>query len=163
MDSSTPDLPSITNSQILFKLMPIEWVMPSNLLILHCSLLLLPSIFPSIRVFSNESALHIRWPKYWSCSFNISRSNEYYIHYIYSYIKDYTCVCVEEIGKILLSCPVMHMDRPLSRNWSHPGKNKTILKIKKKVKIGSRMYCTIWGIYSIFCNNCRWRVTFKII
>ena len=51
--------------------------MPSNHLILYCSLLLLPSIFPSIRVFSNESALHIRWPKYWSFSFNISPSNEY--------------------------------------------------------------------------------------
>ena len=52
-------------------------VMPSNHLILYCPLLLLPSIFPSIRVFSNESALHIRWPKYWSFSFNISPSNEY--------------------------------------------------------------------------------------
>ena len=51
--------------------------MPSNHLILHCPLLLLPSIFPSIRVFSNESALHIRWPKYWSFSFNISSSNEH--------------------------------------------------------------------------------------
>ena len=57
--------------------MSIESVMPSNHLILCRSLLLLPSIFPSIRVFSNESALHIRWPKYWSFSFNISPSNEY--------------------------------------------------------------------------------------
>ena len=57
--------------------MSIESVMPSNHLILCCSLLLLPSIFPSIRVFSNESALHIRWPKYWSFSFNISPSNEH--------------------------------------------------------------------------------------
>ena len=57
--------------------MSIESVMPSNHLILCCPLLLLPSIFPSIRVFSNESALHIRWPKYWSFSFNISPSNEY--------------------------------------------------------------------------------------
>ena len=55
----------------------IELVMPSNHLILCCPLLLLPSIFPSIRVFSNESALHIRWPKYWSFSFNISPSNEH--------------------------------------------------------------------------------------
>ena len=55
----------------------IESVMPSNHLILCCPLLLLPSIFPSIRVFSNESALHIRWPKYWSFSFNISPSNEH--------------------------------------------------------------------------------------
>ena len=57
--------------------MSIELVMPSNHLILCCPLLLLPSIFPSIRVFSNESVLHIRWPKYWSFSFNISLSNEY--------------------------------------------------------------------------------------
>ena len=68
---------SITNSQSLLKLMSIESVMPSNHLILCHSLLLLPSIFPSIRVFSNESALHIRWPKYWSFSFNISPSNEH--------------------------------------------------------------------------------------
>ena len=68
---------SITNSQSLPKLTSIESVMPSNHLILCCPLLLLPSIFPSIRVFSNESALRIRWPKYWSFSFNISSSNEY--------------------------------------------------------------------------------------
>ena len=68
---------SITNSWSLPKLMSIESVMPSNHLILYHSLLLLPSIFPSIRVFSNESALHIRWPKYWSFSFNISPSNEH--------------------------------------------------------------------------------------
>ena len=68
---------SITNSQSSPRLMSIESVMPSNLLILCRPLLLLPSIFPSIRVLSNESALHIRWPKYWSFSFNISPSNEY--------------------------------------------------------------------------------------
>ena len=68
---------SVTNSQSLLKLMSIESVMPSNHLILCRPLLLLPSIFPSIRVFSNESALRIRWPKYWSFSFNISPSNEY--------------------------------------------------------------------------------------
>ena len=68
---------SITNSWSLFKLLSIEAVMPSNHLILCCPLLLLPSIFPSIRVFSNESALHIRWPKYWSFSFNIIPSNEH--------------------------------------------------------------------------------------
>ena len=69
--------PSITSSQSLLKLMSIESVMPSNHLILCCPLLLLPSIFPSIRVFSNESVLCIRWPKYWSFSFNISPSNDY--------------------------------------------------------------------------------------
>ena len=68
---------SITNSQSLLKLLSIELVMPSNHLILCHSLLLPPSIFPSIRVFSNESALRIRWPKYWSFSFNISPSNEH--------------------------------------------------------------------------------------
>ena len=68
---------SIINSQSLLKLMSIELVMPSNHLILCCPLLLLPSIFPSIGVFSNESVLCIRWPKYWSVSFSISPSNEY--------------------------------------------------------------------------------------
>ena len=68
---------SITNSWSLHKLMSIKSVMPSNHLILYRPLLLLPSIFPSTRVFSNESVLHIRWPNYWSFSFNISPSNEH--------------------------------------------------------------------------------------
>ena len=68
---------SITNSWSLLKPMSIESMMPSNHLILCHPLLLLPSIFPSTRVFSNESALHIRWPKYWSFSFNISPTNEH--------------------------------------------------------------------------------------
>ena len=68
---------SITNSRSSLKLMSIESVMPSSHLILCHPLLLLPSVFPSIRVFSSESALHIRWPKYWSFSFSISPSNEY--------------------------------------------------------------------------------------
>ena len=68
---------SITNSQNLLKLMPIESVMPSNHLILCHPLLLPSSIFPSIRIFSNESVLCIRWPKYWSFSFNISPSSEH--------------------------------------------------------------------------------------
>ena len=68
---------SITNSQSLLKLMCIESVMPSNHLFLCCPLLLLPSVFPSTRVFTNESVLQIRWPKYWSFSFNISPSNDY--------------------------------------------------------------------------------------
>ena len=68
---------SFTISQSLLKLMSIESMMPSNHLILCCPLLLPPSIFPSIRVFSSESGLHIRWPKYWSFSFNISPSDEY--------------------------------------------------------------------------------------
>ena len=68
---------SITNSRRPPKPMSIVSVMPSSHLILYCPLLLLPSIFPSIRVFSNESALRIMWPKYWSFSFNISPSNEH--------------------------------------------------------------------------------------
>ena len=68
---------SITNSRSPPKAMSIESVMPSNHLILCCPLLLLPSIFPSIRVFSNESALRIRWPKYWSFSFNIGSSDKH--------------------------------------------------------------------------------------
>ena len=68
---------SIANSGSLLTLMSIESVMPSNHLILCRPLLLPPSIFPSIRVFSNESTLHIRWPKYWSFSFNISSTNEH--------------------------------------------------------------------------------------
>ena len=68
---------SITNSRSLLKLMSIKSVMSSNHLILCHPFLLLPSIFPSIRVFSNESALHMRWPKYWSFSFSISPSNEH--------------------------------------------------------------------------------------
>ena len=68
---------SITNSRSLLKLMSIESVMPSNHLVPCHPLLLLPSIFPSIRVFSNESVLHIRWPKYWSFSFNTSPSKEH--------------------------------------------------------------------------------------
>ena len=68
---------AIISSQVLLKLMSIKSVMPFNHLILCCPLLFLPSIFPSIKVFSNESVLHIRWPKYWSFSFSISLSNEY--------------------------------------------------------------------------------------
>ena len=68
---------SITNSWSLAKFMSIESVMPSNHLMLCCPLLLLPSIFPSSRIFSNESVLHIRWPKYWSFNLSISPSNEY--------------------------------------------------------------------------------------
>ena len=68
---------SITNSWSLLKLLFIESVTPSNHLILCCPLLLPPSIFPGIRLFSNEPVLHIRWPKYWSFSFNISPSSEY--------------------------------------------------------------------------------------
>ena len=75
---STPGFPvHLSSSQSLLKLLPTKLVMPSNHLILCCPFLLLPSIFPSIRVFSNESTLCMRWPKYWSFSFSISPSNEH--------------------------------------------------------------------------------------
>ena len=77
MNCSMPGFLSFTISQSLLKLMSIELVMPSNHLILCCPLLLLSSIFPSIRVFSNELVLCIRWPKYWSFSFSITASNEH--------------------------------------------------------------------------------------
>ena len=77
MDCSTPGFPVLHYLQSLLKLMSIESVMTSNHRILCHSLLLLPSIFPSIRIFSNESVFRIRWPKYWSFSFNISPFNEY--------------------------------------------------------------------------------------
>ena len=77
MDCSTPGFPVHHQLSSLLKLMSIKLVMPSNHLILYRPLLLPPSIFPSIRVFSNESVLCIRWPKYWSFSFSISASNEY--------------------------------------------------------------------------------------
>ena len=77
MDCRTPGFPAITNSRSLLKLMSIELVMPSNHLILCHPLLFLSSVFPSIRVFSSESVLRIRWPKYCSFSFSISPSNEY--------------------------------------------------------------------------------------
>ena len=77
MNCSMPGLQSITSSRSSLKLMSIESVMPSSHLILCHSLLLLPPIPPSIRAFSNESTLHMRWPKYWSFSFSISPSNKY--------------------------------------------------------------------------------------
>ena len=77
MDCSTPGSPSFTVSRNLLRFVSVESVMLSNHLILCCPLFLLPSIFPSIRIFSDELTLHIRWPKYWSFIFSISPSNEY--------------------------------------------------------------------------------------
>ena len=77
MDHSTSDFPVHTNSLSLLKLIPIKSVMPSSHLFLCCPLLLLPSILPSITIFSSESVLCIRWPKYWSFSFNTSPYDEY--------------------------------------------------------------------------------------
>ena len=98
---------SITNSQSLLKLMSIKSVMPSNHLILCCPLLFLPSIFPSIRVFSNESALHTRWPKYWSFSFNISLSHEY--SRLISFRMD--CLDLFEFQGTLKSLPQHHSSK----------------------------------------------------
>ena len=92
---------SITNSQSLLKLTSIVLMMPSNHLILCHPLLLLPSIFPSIRVFSKESVLPIRWPVYWSFSFNISPSNEY-SGLIYFRIDWFDLLAVQRILKSLL-------------------------------------------------------------
>ena len=77
MGYSTPIFPVLCICQSLFKLMSIESVIPSNYLILCCPLTLPPSIFPSIRIFSSKSVLHIRWPMYWNFSFGITPSNEY--------------------------------------------------------------------------------------
>ena len=77
LQHASPHHPSLSNSRSLLKFVSTELVMPSNHLILSCPLLLPSTIFPSIRVFSNESVVCIRWPKYWSFSFNISPSNEY--------------------------------------------------------------------------------------
>ena len=91
----------VTSSQSLLKLMSIESVMPSNHLILCRPLPLLPSVFPSSGVFSSESVLHIRWPKYWSFSFNISPSNEYSGLISFS-IDWFDLLAVQEILKSLL-------------------------------------------------------------
>ena len=92
---------SITNSQSLLRLMSIESVMPSNHLILCHPLLLLPSIFPSLRAFSTESVLYIRWPNYWSFSFSISPSNEY--SWLISFRMDWLdLLAVQETLKSLL-------------------------------------------------------------
>ena len=92
---------TITNSQSLLKLMSIELVMPSSHLIVWCPLLLLPSIFPSIRIFSNESALCIRWRKYWSFGFTISPSNEWILRLIFFRIDWFDLLAVQGTLKSL--------------------------------------------------------------
>ena len=99
---------SITSAQRLFKLVSTESVMPSNHLILCHPLLLLHSILPSIRVFSSESVLHIRWPKYWSFSFSISPSNEY-SGLIFFRIVWFDLLAVQGTHKSLLQC---HSSKP---------------------------------------------------
>ena len=109
MHCSMPGLPVHHQLPEFIKLMSIESMMPSNHLILCHSLLLLPSIFPSIRIFSNESVLHIRWPKYWSFSFSTSPSNELLL-----------------LSALVMSDSVRpHRWQPtrLPRPWDSPGKN----------------------------------------
>ena len=99
---------SITSSWSSLKLMSIESVMPSNHLILCCPLLLPPSVFPSIRVFSNDSALRIRWPKYWSFSFSISPSNEY--SGLISFRMDWlVLLALQGTLKGLLACTILQL------------------------------------------------------
>ena len=95
---------SITNSRSLLKLMSIESVMPSNHLILYHPLLLLPSIFPSIRVFSDESVLRIRWPKYWSFNFSISPSNKY--SGLISFRMDWMSLLSKGLSRVFSNTPV---------------------------------------------------------
>ena len=106
---------SITNSQSLLKLMSIESVMPSNHLILY-HLLLLPSIFPSIRVFSNEFILHTKWPKYWSFSFSIGPSNEC-LGLISFRLEWLNPLAVQGMLKSLLQC---HSSKTSILQHSHP-------------------------------------------
>ena len=93
---------SITNSQTLLKLMSIKSAMPSNHLILCCPLFLPTSVFPSIRVFSNESVLHIRWSKYWSFNFSISPSNDY--SGLISFRIDYSIQIIQTELKNISTC-----------------------------------------------------------
>ena len=117
---------SITNSRSLPKLMSIESVMPSSHLILCCPLLLLPPIPPSIRVFSNESTLHIRWPEYWSFSFNISPSNEY---------------------SGLISFRMDWLDLLQSKGLSRVFSNTTVQKQLVELK------CSLWLVYFLVCSG----------
>ena len=119
---------SISNSQSLLKLMSIELVMPFNHLILCHPLLLLPSIFPKVRVFSNESALHIRWPKDWSFSFSITPSNEY--SRLISFRMDWLdLLTVQGTLKSLLQ----HHSSKASIIW-RPTLKKIIIFLKRKIK-----------------------------
>ena len=117
------DCSSITNSQSLLKLMSIELVVPSNHLILCCLLLVLPSLFPTIRVFAYESVLCIRWPRYWSFSFNISPSNEY--SGLIAFRTDWFILAVQGTLKSLLQhhsskAPILWCSVFLMVHLSHP-------------------------------------------
>ena len=109
MDYSMPGFPVLHYLQSLLKLMSVESVMPANHLILCLPLLLLPSIFPSIRVFSNESALHIRWPKYWSFSFSVNPSKEH-SGLISFRIDWFDLLAVQELSRVFSSTTVNLFD-----------------------------------------------------
>ena len=132
---------SITNSQSFLKLMSIESVMPSNHLILCHPLLLLPSIFPSIRVSSNESVLRIRWPKYWSFSFSISPSNE--------------CSGLISFRKLGLTGWISLQSKGLSRVFSNTTdeQEKTVPRhSRKELSRADTLILTVWDSYLIL--NC---------
>ena len=137
---------SITNSWSLLKLMSIELVMPSNQLIFCHPLLLPPSIFPSIRVLSSESVLHIRWPKYWSFSFNISPSNEY--SEMFSFRVDWLDLLeVQETLKSLLQhhsskASILQCSAFFRRKQWHP---TPVLFSGKSHGWGSLVGCSLWG------------------
>jgi len=155
---------SITNSRSLLKLMSIESVMPSNHLILCFPLLLPPSIFPSIRVFSNESVLRIRWPKYWSFSFSISPSNEYSV--LISFRMDWLdLLAVQGTLKSLLQ----HHSSKASILWpsafcivqlSHPymttGKNITLTRQTFAGKVMSLLYNMLSRLVTTRLSVIRW-------
>ena len=129
MDCSIPGFLSFTISQSLFRLISIESMMPSNHLIPYCPFLLLPTIFPSIRVFSNGSALHIRWPKYWSFSFRISPSNESF--QFSSVAQSYLFLC-DPMDCSMPGFPIHHYSQACSNScpssrWCHPNISSSVI------------------------------------
>ena len=132
---------SITNSQSLLKLVSVESVMPSNHLILCHPLLLVPSIFPSIRVFSNESVLRMRWPKYWSFSFNMSPSNEY--SGLISFRMDWL--------DLLAVADFIFLDSRITAdgNWSH--------EIKRHLLLGRKVMTNLDSLLKIEALLCQQR------
>ena len=139
---------SITNSRSLLKLVSIEWVMPSNNLILCRPLLLPPSIFPSIRVFSNESLICIRWPKYWSFNFSISPSNDY--SGLISFRIDWFDLAIQGTLKGLLQqhsskASILQHSAFFIVQLSHP-----YMTIGKTIALTRRTF--VGKVMSLFCN-----------
>ena len=129
---------SITNSQSLLKLVSIESVIPSNHLILCRPLLLLPSIFPSSRVLSNESALCIKWPKYWSFSFNISPSNEHSGLFLYY------------LASLCIGCMDLHFSNSRKVNYTYHQDSSIILQTQHSTgKSNSHLELGLF-IYTLF-------------